>query len=173
MSTFVAETPRLRLRWLDDGDAGFIVDLLNDADFIRYVGDRGVRTLTAAEHYLAEGPVAAYARDGFSLNAVELKATGELAGICGLLRRAGMDDVEIGFAFLPRFRGLGYALEAAEAALQVGFENLGLRRIVAITALDNEDSMRLLGRLGLRFERLLTLPGQSEPLRLFARERTS
>lgn len=163
------ETDRLVLRRLTPADAPFIVELLNDPDWIRYIGDRGVRTAEQAADYIERGPAAMYARHGFGLYLTELKDGGAPIGLCGLIRRDFLDDADIGFAFLPRYRGVGYAREAAEAVVRHAAA-LGLRRLVAIATKDNERSARLLERLGLRFERMVAYPGEQEELRLFAVE---
>ncbi len=147
-------------------DAPFILELLNDPDWLRYIGDKGVRTLDDARHYIESGPRAMYARFGFGLFVTELKGSGTPAGICGLIKRDNLEDVDIGFAFLPAFRGRGFAYEAAAAALEYGKRECGLQKIVAITSLDNDASGRLLERLGLRFERTIQFSG--EELKLFS-----
>jgi RimJ/RimL family protein N-acetyltransferase len=162
----VLETQRLRLRELTVDDASFIVAQLNDPDFIRNVADRGVRTAAAARSYLLEGPVASYRRHGFGLHLVELKTTRTPIGICGLIKRDVLDDVDIGFAFLAPYRQQGYALEAARATM--GFaRTLGLARVVAIVAPHNADSIKLLGRLGFAYERSIRLAEDAEELWLF------
>jgi RimJ/RimL family protein N-acetyltransferase len=166
----VCETERLRLRYLSSPDAPFILELLNDPGFIRNIGDRGVRTLTAASEYIANGPAASYAEFGFGLFLVETLGPRTGIGICGLLRRDFHPDVEIGFAFLPQFRGKGYAFESAAAVMKLGLETHGLERIVALTAPDNHGSMKVLERLGLRFERMIRFPGRAGESRLFAFE---
>jgi len=166
----VPESVRLRLRELGDGDAPFIVALLNDPDFRRYVGDRGVRNEQDALVYLAQGPRASYARHGFGLWLVELRSSPVAIGMCGLLRRDTHPDVEIGFAFLPQFRRQGYALEAARATMQLATQTLQLSRVVAITAPDNAVSGAMLEKLGFRFERLVRYTDDGES-RLFVFER--
>ena len=163
------DTPRLRLRELQHDDAAFIERLVNDPDWLRYIGDRNVHSREDAIRYLDEGPRAAYARHGFGLLAVERKDDGELLGICGLIKRDTLDDVDIGFAFLPAFRGAGYAGEAAAACVKQA-ETIGLPRIVAITSLDNDSSGKLLEKLGFRLEREIVEPKSNEPLKLFALE---
>lgn len=147
----IIETERLRIRWLYDGDAAFILELVNDPDWLRNIGDKGVRDLDDARRYIAEGPVAMYERHGFGLNAVVLKATGEPIGICGILKRDTLDCPDIGFAFLPAHRGRGYAHEAAAAVMGHARSVLGLGRIAAVVSPGNDDSVRLLEKLGLRF----------------------
>ena len=164
----VAETRRLRLRALTADDADFIRELVNDPDWIRNIGDKGVRTQDDARRYLENGPIAMYARVGFGLFAVESKASGECIGICGLIKRDGFDDVDLGFAFLPRFRRAGYALEASSAVIADGKARFGLRRIVAIVSPGNEASIGLLGKLGFRFERIIALHGESLELHAVA-----
>jgi RimJ/RimL family protein N-acetyltransferase len=166
----VLETERLVLRHLHEGDAAFILRLLNEPSWIRFIGDRGVRTLEGARAYIARGPAASYERHGFGLDLVELKDGGAPAGICGLIKRDGLADVDIGFAFLPEFWGRGYALEAAAAVMEHAEHVLGLRRVVAITSKDNDSSIRLLEKLGMSFEGVTTLPGDDEEIKLFARD---
>jgi RimJ/RimL family protein N-acetyltransferase len=153
----VLESERLRLRPLGAADAAFVLRLLNDPDWLRYIGDRGVRTLEDAERYIADGPVAMYGQHGFGILAVEAKEEPAPIGICGLLKRETLPDVDIGFAFLPEFRGRGYALEAARATLSWARDGLGLARVIAITAADNVRSRALLEKIGLRYERTANL----------------
>lgn len=163
----ILETERLTLRELTVDDAAFILELLNDPDWLRFIGDKGVRTLEDARGYIEKGPMDMYARLGFGLFLSELKDGKVPIGMCGLIKRDALEDVDIGFAFLPAFRGKGYALEAASAVLALGRNRFRLSRIVAITHPDNVDSGKLLERLGLRFERMIRLsPGDSE-VRLF------
>jgi ribosomal-protein-alanine N-acetyltransferase len=149
----IAETPRLRLRKLRLEDAPFIFELYSDPDFIRNVGDRGVHGVEDAQRYLEGSLVASYAKYGFGLYLVELTSSGAAAGICGLLRRDSHEDVEIGFAMLPAFRGRGYTLEAARAVVALALSALGLTRIVAIVAPSNLASAHILERLGMKYER--------------------
>lgn len=164
---YLLNTARLQLRELtnSDEDALFTLTLLNDKDFHRFIGDRGVRTLQDARDYIEKGPRAMYRRHGFGMYRVELK-DGTPIGQCGLIRRDGLDDVDIGFAFLPAYRGQGYALEAARAVMAWGKKTVGLQRIVAIAAPDNLDSIRLLEKLDLKKEGLVTLPGGDEEILL-------
>jgi RimJ/RimL family protein N-acetyltransferase len=163
----VLETARLRLRPLTPDDAAFILELVNDPDWIRFIGDRKVRNLDDARAYIGR-TVAMYERHGVGSLATELKETGEALGICGLIRREGLDDVDIGFAFLPRHRSKGYAHEAASAVIAHGREKLGVKRVVAINSKDNASSARVLEKLGLRFEKTITMPNDTEELRFFS-----
>lgn len=164
----VLETERLILRHLEAADAPFILELVNDPGWLRYIGDRGIRTEDAARDYITDGPRAMYAQLGFGLYAVESRASGATIGLCGLIKRDWLEDVDIGFAFLPAYRGLGYAHEAAAATLAHARAELGLTRIVAIVSPDNAGSVRLLERLGLRSERMVTPPGAGTPVCLYA-----
>ena len=162
------ETDRLRLRRLSADDAPFMLALLNEPSFLRNVGDKGVRTLDDARAYILRGPVAEYGKSGLGMWAVEAKESGAAAGICTLLKRDALGDVDIGYAFLPEFWSRGYASEAAAAVTSYARETLGLRRLVAITAVDNRSSVRVLERLGFEFERMVRLPGDDADLKLFA-----
>jgi len=163
----VLETDRLILRRLSPDDAEFILRLLNEPSWLRFIGDKGVRTVEDARAYILKGPVEMYSRLGFGLYLVELKEEGSPIGICGLIKRDSLEDVDIGFAFLPKHWGRGYAYEAASAVMAYGGKALGLKRIVAITSADNDSSVRLLEKLGLRFEGMLKLSNDGEEVRLF------
>lgn len=164
----VLETDRLNLRRLSTDDAEFILELLNEPSFLRFIGDKGVRTLDDAREYILNGPVDMYNRLGFGLYLTELKDSGAPIGICGLIKRDSLEDVDIGFAFLPRFWAKGYAYESAAAVMAYGKTVLRLNRIVAITSPDNYASGRLLEKLGLRFERMIRLSKDAPEVRLFA-----
>ena len=164
----VLETDRLILRWFEPGDGPFILDLLNQPSFVHFIGDRGVRTIKEARDYLSEGPGQSYMEHGFGLNMVELNEDRAPIGMCGLLKRPTLDDVDLGFAFMPKFWGQGYAFEAAAATLAHGREALGLERIVAITDPENQASIRLLEKLGMSFERLIQLGDDEPEAKLFA-----
>ncbi|MDT7688733.1 MAG: hypothetical protein QOJ70_1195 [Acidobacteriota bacterium] len=164
----VIETDRLILRWLSTDDAEFIVELLNDPAWLRFIGDKGVRTIEDARDYILKGPVEMYGRVGFGLYLAEVKEGGFPVGLCGLIKRDTLEDVDIGFAFLPSHRRKGYAYEAASAVMEYGKNVLGLNRIVAITSTDNHGSAKLLEKLGLRFEKMVRLGTDDREVRLFA-----
>ncbi|HEX6572171.1 MAG TPA: GNAT family N-acetyltransferase [Steroidobacteraceae bacterium] len=166
-SASVLETARLRLRHVGDDDAPFILALLNDPGWLRYIGDRGVRTLEDARKYIAQGPRKMYAEHGFGLFLVERKDDGASLGLCGLIRRDTLPDVDIGFALAEEFRGHGYAHEAAAATLRYAREVHKLGRVVAIAMPENTASTRLLERLGLQFERTITFGPAAEVLNYF------
>ena len=166
----VIETPRLTLHRLTTDDADFVLELLNEPSFLRYIGDKGVRTREDAGRYILAGPVASYDRFGFGLYRVERKDSGEPIGICGLLKRDSLEDVDVGFAFLPRFWSNGFAWESAAAVLAHGRRTWGLKRVVALTSPDNEASIRLLAKLGFRFERMARLSQETPEVRVFAVE---
>lgn len=161
------QTQRLTLRELTEDDAPLMLAVLSDPDFLRNVGDRGVRTEEDARRYIVDGPMAMYQRNNFGMYKVELN-DGIAIGLCGLVRRDGLDDVDIGFAFLPDYRKQGYAREAAEAVMDYGRDVIGLKRIVAIAQPDNAPSIRLLEKLGLQAERTIQLPKEDEELVLMA-----
>ena len=143
------ETPRLILRTITAGDAALMLALLNDPDFLRFVGDRKVRTEEEARRYLEKGPLAAYARDGFGPYAVESKDDNVAIGICGLFKRDHLPWPDIGFAFLPAWRRRGFAEESARAVLADSQTRLRLERVLAIADPENARSIALLKRLGL------------------------
>lgn len=164
----IVETERLVVREMRLEDVPFVRELFNERGFIRFVGDRGIRSEDDARRYIAEGPIASYAELGFGLWAADLKESGVTIGICGLLRRPPLEDVEIGFGFLERFCSRGYAFESAAAVMTHGRDVLGLKRIVAVTAPDNHGSINVLEKLGLRYQSMIELPGFEIPRKLFS-----
>lgn len=161
----VLETERLVLRRMTTDDAPFILELLNEPSFLEFIGDKGVRNLEDARGYILNGPVASYERFGFGLFLVSLKSDAAPIGMCGLLKRDTLPDVDVGYALRPPWWGQGYAIEAATAVMALGREKFGLRRIVAITSPTNTSSKALLEKLGMRYEATLNLtPGQDTDL---------
>jgi len=163
----ILETERLIVQQLSSGDAEFILALLNEPSFIRNIGDRGVRDLAGANSYILNGPVASYAKNGFGLYLVKLKGTGESMGMCGLIKRATLEDVDIGYAFLPKYWSKGYAVEAARAVKEYAKNVIGLSRLVAIVDPTNEGSIRVLEKIGLTFEKMVRLSEDDIELKLF------
>jgi RimJ/RimL family protein N-acetyltransferase len=158
----IATTPRLSLDWLTLDDLDFIVKLVNDPQWLAYIGDKAVRTRSDARAYLSTGPLAMYERFGYGLYRVSLRAEhsheDEPIGLCGLVRRDGLDAPDLGFAFLPAGRGRGYALEAAQAVVELAFGTLGMPRILAIALAHNQPSCRLLERLGMTVQGAVRVP---------------
>ena len=165
----VLSTARLFFTRFVPDDAPFVVRLVTDPDWIRYIGDRGVRTDDDARGYLERGPIAMYARHGFGLWRVARREDGLPVGMCGLIKRDTLPDVDVGFAFLPAYRGLGYAAEAAAATLALASERYGLRRVVAIASPDNVRSLRLLEKLGMTSEGTTPNADPDDPTVLYAR----
>jgi RimJ/RimL family protein N-acetyltransferase len=157
----ILSTERMTLSQLGPGDAPFILELLMSPAFIDNIGDRGVRDLDGAQEYIArqrEG----YAEHGYGLWRADLTATGETAGICGLVKRDGLEHPDVGYAFLERFWGRGLASEGAAATLTYARERLGLPTVVAITKPENKGSRAVLERIGMKFIGLIDLPGHDE-----------
>jgi RimJ/RimL family protein N-acetyltransferase len=166
----ILETARLSVERFTLEDAGFILRLLNDPAFILNIADKGVRTLDSAREYLQGGPLAHYDRHGFGLWRVSERRSGAPVGMCGLIRRDTLADVDLGYALLPEFTGKGYANEVARAVVDHARQRLSLRRIVAIVSPGNERSIRLLGRLGFVFERMMLWPPDDEEVAIHALE---
>ena len=165
----VIETERLVLRHQTEDDAPFVLGLMNDPGWLRHIGDRKIRTVADARVYIRDDAVAMYAQHGVGLYLVETKVGRVPVGVCGLLRRAAFDDVDLGFALTREHRGLGYAREAATATVAHGRDVLGLDRIAAIVSPGNAASIRLLEGLGFRFERTVK-PEDGGVVQLFALE---
>jgi len=164
----ILETERTILREVTADDAEFILDLLNQPSFIRNIGYRNVRTTREARDYIESRFTGNYKNFGFGMWAVELKETNAPIGICGFVKREGLPDADIGFAFLPQYESKGYAYESANGTMEYGRNVLNLHRVLAITSKDNESSGRLLGKLDFKFECLIVLPGADEELKLFS-----
>lgn len=162
----ILETERLLLRKPTTDDAAFMLRLVNEPSWLRYIGDRKVYTLEDARNYLLNGTIKSFETNGFGFGIVVLKETGESIGMCGLVKRDYLDDVDIGFAFFPEFTGKGYAYEMAEKTLAYARHDLGFNKIVAITTQDNFPSIRLLQKIGLTLEKKIMVEG--DELNLFS-----
>ena len=165
----IFDTERLVVRELKESDASFILQLVNEPSWLRYIGDKGIGTIDAAEDYIRKGPVAMYTRCGFGLWLVELKEGSVPIGICGLIKRNVLEEVDIGFAFLPAYCRKGYAMESATATVRYGREVVGLNRLVAIMSPDNHSSHCLLEKLGFRFERMVRLSANAPEIKMYGR----
>jgi RimJ/RimL family protein N-acetyltransferase len=152
---------------LNVDDAAFMLTLLNEPSFVRNIGDRGVRTIPEAQAYIAAGPLASYERFGFGLYLVELPDPAIAIGICGLVKRDTLPDVDIGFAFLPQFWSQGYAFESASAVRDHARDQVGLRRLIAIVDPGNAGSIRVIQKLGFTFERIIRLGDEHKDVKLF------
>lgn len=146
--TVICETERLIIREFTFSDVDFIIRLLNEESFIRYIADKNVRTHADAVNYLTNGPILSYQKYGYGLNMVQLKGEETPIGMCGLLKRAELQHPDLGYAFIPEFCGKGYAIEAAKSVLNEGITTHGLKMVLAVTALDNINSNRLLENVG-------------------------
>jgi ribosomal-protein-alanine N-acetyltransferase len=165
---YVSETERLKLREFSKEDAPFLLELLNTPEWLKFIGDRNVRTLDAAREYAANRLMSSYHRFGFGLYMVELKGTSTPIGMCGLVRREALDDVDLGFAFLPQFTGHGYAKEAGTATMDLARKKVKSKRLVAITMVDNSHSINLLRKLGFNFEKTVNFPGEDQTLMMYS-----
>lgn len=164
----VVETRRLLLREISTDDGGFIFNLMNEPAYLQNIGDRGIRTVENARTYITEKLASSYAKFGYGLYLVELKGTRVPIGICGLVRRAALDHPDIGFAFLRQHWSQGFGLEAASATLDHSFHALGLTEVLGVTFQGNQSSIRLLEKLGLRFQRMIRLPAIDRESMLFS-----
>ena len=168
--TSMISSHRLFIRPITLDDAPFILTLLNEPSFLRYIGDKQVRTVEDARQYILNGPVASYERYGFGLCLMELREPTTPVGMCGILKREELPDPDIGFALLPDFWGKGLAFEAATAVLSDARERLKIERILAITSLDNDASINLLERLGFKFDGVVTVAAGREQVKLFTKD---
>jgi RimJ/RimL family protein N-acetyltransferase len=167
MNRHILETERLIISELTTDDGEFILELLNDPSFIRYIGDKGVKSVEGARRYILTGPVESYKQNGFGLYLVKLKGEEKSIGICGLVKRQALPDADIGFAFLPSYRSKGYAYEAAAAILDYAQAKLGLERVLGITLPENSSSIKLLRKIGLRYDGMVRLIEEEREVMLF------
>jgi ribosomal-protein-alanine N-acetyltransferase len=162
------ETARLFIDELRSEDASFMLEMLNDPSFVEYVADRGVRTEEAARAYIHDRVAASYEEHGFGMGAVRLKGSGEIIGMCGLIKRDTLEDIDIGYGFLPKSRGKGYALEAALAVVKMGKEDFGLHRILAIIHPANAASRALAENMGMHYESMIRFTPDEDKICLYA-----
>jgi RimJ/RimL family protein N-acetyltransferase len=165
---YIFETERLRLRAFTKDDTKFIIELVNSPGWLKFIGDRNIRSEEQAKNYLENGPMKSYRENGFGLSMVETKDGRIKIGMCGIIKRDNLKNPDIGFAFLPQFTGQGYAFEIANATLTYATEILKLPAICAITVIDNERSIKLLEKIGLKFIRHFTFPHEDEELMLYS-----
>ncbi len=163
----LATTERLTVHRLELSDAQFICRLLNEPDFIQFIGDKGVRNLQDAGTYLEEGPLADYVDRGYGAYLVRQRDTGEPIGLCGFYQRSNLDCPDLGFAFSRPFWGQGYALEAARALLDYARDTLELSCLAALAGVENRRSVRLIEALGFTSVGYFKLPDEDEVLRLY------
>jgi len=164
----ILETERLRLREFTTDDTQFILELLNSPGWLEFIGDRNIKSVEQAKVYLENGPIKSYRENGFGLSLVETKDNGLKIGMCGIIKRDNLDHPDIGFAFLPQYTGNGYAFEIAMATLTFAFNTLKLPVINGITLANNERSIRLLAKIGLKFIKPFHFPNDEEELMLFS-----
>lgn len=164
----ILSTERLTLSKITLKDAEFLLELMNDKDWIQNIGDRGVYSLEDAEKYIEERFFKSYEEYGFGFYVIRLQSSGKAIGTAGLIDREGIEGVEIGYGLLPAYRGKGYAFEATEAVFNYAKHELKIEKIVAIVAPKNIKSILLLERLGLRYEKMVTLPGEDKEIKYFS-----
>ncbi|MCF2949066.1 GNAT family N-acetyltransferase [Paraglaciecola aquimarina] len=158
---------RLLLRPIKISDANFVLQLFNDPDCIEYIGDKGLHNQIDAIDYIKNGPLKMYQELDLGLLVVESNS-GEILGLCGLLKREELSSPDLGFAFLPMYRNKGYAFESAQLVLRDAFaKKNGLQNVLAITTFTNDKSISLLGKLGFSYKNTLQLKGYNELSHLF------
>jgi RimJ/RimL family protein N-acetyltransferase len=163
----VIETERLILTEFKDEDADFIIRLLNSPGWLKYIGTRNIQTTEDARSYISEKLAPSYQNNGFGFYLVSTRSGNEPVGMCGLIKREGLEDVDIGFALLPEHEGKGYAYEAASATMTYAKDILKLKRIAAITVPYNKASVKLLEKIGLKFDKMINMTDDKEELMYF------
>lgn len=165
----ILETERLILRQFTLDDAAFILELLNTPTWLQFIGDRGVHSIEDAENYLRNGSLKSYAENGFGFYAVVEKESKKAIGMCGLIKRDTLPDIDIGFAFLPNLISKGFGYEIASATLNYAFNVLKIKRIIAIVNPENEKSIGLIRKIGMQFEEMIKFGEEAKELMLFSK----
>lgn len=166
----ILETERLILRQFTLDDAPFILELLNTPTWLQFIGDRNVHSIEDAEKYLLNGSMKSYAENGFGFYAVIEKGSGKNIGMCGLIKRDTLPDIDIGFAFLPNLISKGFGFEIASATLDYALNVLKIKRVIAIVNPDNEKSIGLIKKIGMQFEEMIKFGDDGKELMLFAKQ---
>ncbi len=159
-------TERLSIRFVGDEDLDFIFEVVNSPGYIRFIGDNRVRTKEHAKAYIMNGPKTSYQQYGFGLFHVSIKSTGEAIGLAGLTKREYLSFPELGYALLPRYWGNGYAKEAAKSVVNFGYQELDIKRIMALVKHDNPGSQSVLRSVGFKNIRDIAVPDEDEPMLL-------
>ncbi|MDG1733490.1 MAG: GNAT family N-acetyltransferase [Thalassotalea sp.] len=167
MDKYILTTERLLIRHVEIADASFIFELLNEPEFHKYIGDKQIRTIDDAIHYIKTGPQQMYKDNGFALHIVVLKDTEQAIGFCGFLKRDVLPYPDLGFAFLQKYCGKGYAYEAAQAVLNYELASHNLTKVMAMTAIENPSSQALLSKLGFKFEQQRLIAGYDGESKLY------
>ena len=161
------ETERLILKPTGIEDTEFIFQLLNSPKWIQFIGDRNVRTSDDAKIYIQNRMLPQLEKCGFSNYTVIQKEDQTKIGTCGLYSREGMENIDIGFAFLPKFEKKGFAFEAASKLFYEAKNTFKINHLDAFTTKDNYDSQKLLEKLGLKKSGLIRIPNDDEELILY------
>ncbi|MDB4534666.1 GNAT family N-acetyltransferase [Vicingaceae bacterium] len=161
------ETDRLNLRLFDTNDSAFVFRLMNEPDWLRFIGDRGINSIDDAVVCIRDRLIASFAESGIGMYLVELKDTRVPVGMCGLIDRDSIEGIDLGFALLKEYEGNGYAYESAAAVMQNVPVELGIEKLSAITDSENESSIRLLEKLGFEFLRMVSVGDDQEPIKLY------
>jgi len=165
----VAETNRLTISKFTIADAPFFLELVNTPHWIKYIGDRNIKTIREAEQRIINGHIKSYETHGFGFYKLNLKENNNPIGTCGLIKRDTLEHVDIGFAFLPEYESKGYGFESSKAILKIAKDEFKLETILAITLLTNQPSINLLEKLGLSFQKKVKPFDDNEELLLFAK----
>ena len=166
----VIETDRLILRKFISDDFPLIYKLLNSPGWLKYIGQRGIKGEDDARGYIENLIIPGYEKHGFGFYLMLRKDDGTHMGMCGLVKRDTLDDIDIGFAILPEYEGKGYTTEAAIATMEFAKNEIGLKKIAAITVPYNTGSIRILEKLGMKLEKMINIPNDPEELMLYVRE---
>ncbi len=172
MTDWLMETERMRLRPVTVDDTELMLAVWNDPAFIRNVSDRGIRTIGQARAAIESGAQKLFEDCGYGPYCLSLKSDGTMIGICGLFKRENLSDPDIGFSVLPDYCGKGFASEASVAVVDYARDWLGIRILTAIVSPTNAPSIRLIEKLGLTFEQMITMPGDDGAICLYSKALT-
>ncbi|OUR93963.1 GNAT family N-acetyltransferase [Flavobacteriales bacterium 34_180_T64] len=166
----IAETERLLISKFTLADAPFFLELVNTPNWIKYIGERNINTIAQAEDAIKKGHLKSYKTHGFGFYTLQLKSeNNKTIGTCGLIKRETLEYADIGFAMLPNYEGKGFGYESSMAILKLANELFKLKKVLAITSPTNQNSIRLIEKIGLSYEKRVKPFEDDEELLLFAK----
>lgn len=166
----IISTSRLELREICEDDAPFILELLNTPSWLKFIGDRNLHSIEDAKKYIINRLIPSYRIFGFGFYLTKLTENNTSIGICGIVKRDFLEHIDIGFAFLPQYEGKGYGYESASAVMEYAQKTLEITTIAGITNSNNKSSIALLEKLGLKFQKMILLPNETEEIMLFVNQ---
>ena len=146
-------TDRCEMHIITENDSDLVLSVLNSAGFIKYVGDRQVKTLEAASDYIRDRMLPQYRKYGYGNYCITRKSDQAKMGMVGFFIRSGNDHGDVGFSILPQYEGYGYVYEAATGLIDILSKVFNITTFHAIVMPENDRSVNLIKRLGMSYLR--------------------